>query len=58
MPTWEDSAINEKFDSLRRDVTRIFVAYQDLNRRVSALAEHLTRVERIALKAVEAAEER
>jgi hypothetical protein len=34
--TWEEMTQAEKIDDLHRDVIRLFAAYNDLNRRLSA----------------------
>ncbi|MGC2081310.1 MAG: hypothetical protein WA728_35910 [Xanthobacteraceae bacterium] len=57
MMGWENLTLNEKFASVRRDLERLLVAYQQLNERISALSEHLARVEAIAFRAAGKGEE-
>ena len=45
MKSWENLTLDEQFASVRRDLERLLVAYQQLNERISALSEHLVRVE-------------
>jgi hypothetical protein len=55
--TWDEMSQSEKIEDLRRDVVRLFDAYNDLSRRLAAAGTHLGRIETIATEAAKSAEE-
>jgi hypothetical protein len=54
--TWEQMTQAEKIEDLRRDMIRLFDAYNDPSRRLAAGSAHLGQVATIASKAARAVE--
>lgn len=55
--TWEQMTQAEKIEDLRRDVVRLFDAYNDLSRRLTAGSAHIGQLSTIASEAYRAVEE-
>ena len=54
--TWEQMTQAEKIEDLRRDVVRLFDAYNDLSRRLTAGSAHLGQVATVASEAARVVE--